>query len=485
MKKPVYAITFIVIFILSANVITEAVSYTYNSWNEPVKTPDAYIATEAVLGGSFGVNRFVAPTDMVVSSMNELYILDPGTNSIIVLDENLSFLRSIWKFTKNGKLSPLSKDANGIFVDENENIFIADYSNERAFVCNQSGEIIQEFVCPTSPLYPSDVKFLPSKILRDTSGNVYILIDGLYYGAIIYDINGEFQGFYGSNKVEVDASVLVDYFWKKIMTKEQKKQLARYVPIEYTNMFINDKNFIYTCTKNAFRKLNPGGKDVLRADPNTFFGDYYVVWDHGKPIQTIFSDVVVEKSGIVSLIDRTRGKIFQYSPDSDLLFAFGGNSNQLGTFKMPIAIESLNGKLLVLDSKKCSITTFEPTKFGQQVRQAIEYHSIGKYEEAQGPWHQVLNADANYELAYIGIGKSQYNLGQFKEAMASFKLGNDRNNYSIAKKEYRAEQSQENFAATATITILLIIIALFLLKSATIKKSILSKRSKHHVKGSL
>lgn len=477
--KKILALTFVAIAIFSTTIMTSATSFTsynYNSWGEAVVMPAPYTSSLAVSIESLGLKGPIIPTDMFVSPENELYILAPNANSVIVLNAKLEYLRIINRFTKEGVVTTLGKDASGIFVDKNNNILVADKSNKRAFMCNQNGEIIREYIRPTSPTYPPDVNFIPSKILEDSTGNVYILVEGLYYGAVIFDSNGGFLGFFGSNKVKVTAAILADYFWKKIMTKEQKNQLSRYIPVSYTNMCIDEKNFIYTCTDNSLRKLNPGGSDVLRARKNTFFGDAYTVWDHGKPIQTNFSDLIVEKSGIVSILDRTRGKIFQYDADSNLLFAFGGKGVQLGIFSEPVAIEYLEDKLLVLDSKKRNITVFETTRFGSLIREAVILHSIGKYDEAQKPWNEVLKADANYEMAYIGIGKAQYNLGKFENAMNSFKLGSDRENYSISKKEFRTSVSQKNFGSMASVVIAIILAIILLFNKKRIARRISARK---------
>ncbi|MFA7124005.1 MAG: hypothetical protein WC212_08200 [Candidatus Delongbacteria bacterium] len=452
------------------------ISYRYDSWNEPVRTPDAYFVKQVVSGTSAGIDAFLTPTDMFVTTDDELYILDPGKNRVVVLDNTYKFTRQITGFTDNGSEYFLSKDASGIYVDEEGYIFIADTGNKIVLVCDDEGEIVHKFVKPNSPLYPQEVDFKPSKVLTDSSGNTYVLVSGLYYGAIVYNPDGNFQTFFGTNNVTVTARVLADYFWKKIMTDEQKKQLGRYVPIAYTNMYIDRKNFIYTCTDNSLRKLNPGGKEVLRKGSNLFFGDYYTVWDHGKPINTIFTDLVVESNGIVSMLDSARGKIFQYGPESDLLYAFGGSSNQLGTFKDPSAIEAMNGDLLVLDSKNADITVFEPTAFAMKVRMGSDLYNTGKYENSLELWGEVLKADANYELAYTGLGKAQFNLGEFDKAMVSFRLGEDRMNYSLAKKEYRSILLQKYFGLIGTVMILLIIFAAAMINLSSIKNSKLIKK---------
>lgn len=97
------------------------------------------------------------------------------------------------------------------------------------------------------------------------SGTVFVLVEGFYLGALVYDTQGNFQSYFGSNRVEVTVRVLMDYLWKKLLSQEQKDKMARYVPVQYANFDIDGENFTYTCTQttktslNEIRKLNTLG----------------------------------------------------------------------------------------------------------------------------------------------------------------------------------------------------------------------------------
>ena len=55
-------------------------------------------------------------------------------------------------------------------------------------------------------------------MIADKKGNVYVLCEDFFYGAILYDANGEFSGYFGANKVEVSIEQLKDRFWRLFMT---------------------------------------------------------------------------------------------------------------------------------------------------------------------------------------------------------------------------------------------------------------------------
>ena len=155
-----------------------------------------------------------------------------------------------------------------------------------------------------------------------------------------------------------------------------------------------------------------------------------------------------------------------------MLFAFGGNGNLDGCFKMPVAIEHMGLDLLVLDSQDCSFTLFTPTQFGNLIFQAIEEFQSGLYYESGETWKEVLNLNGNYDLAYIGIGRSLLRQERYKEAMEYFKLKWDDVNYSKAFKQYRKEWVEENIVLIVLAVFLILCVPLMIGKIKDIKHEI-------------
>ena len=69
-----------------------------------------------------------------------------------------------------------------------------------------------------------------------------------------------------------------------------------------------------------------------------------------------------------------------------------------------------------------------------------------------------MEINGNYDLAYIGIGRSLLRQEKYREAMDYFELKYDDENYSKAFKQYRKEWVEENIA-----WIVIAIVALFLI----------------------
>ena len=69
-----------------------------------------------------------------------------------------------------------------------------------------------------------------------------------------------------------------------------------------------------------------------------------------------------------------------------------------------------------------------------------------------------MQLDGNYDLAYIGIGRSLLRQKEYREAMDYFELKYDDENYSKAYKQYRKEWVEEHI-----VVIVIVILAAFLI----------------------
>lgn len=61
---------------------------------------------------------------------------------------------------------------------------------------------------------------------------------------------------------------------------------------------------------------------------------------------------------------------------------------------------------------------FEPTEFGKQVNLAVRHHYRGEDAEAERYWERVLQLNANYDIAYIGIGKAKLMKGRTRKPLS-------------------------------------------------------------------
>jgi len=475
--KCVLIILFVAICFVPAVTAAEPYTgYNFDQWDNPVFSQNGYtLAFEYSLYKEGGEE---ALCDMFVSDEGEIYILK--SSEILILDKNFNEIKTIDSFTHNGEERPLSSPR-GIFVDKHKRIYIADTENKRVIVCDQNGNIQKTYLRPVSGMYPDTMDFKPTKVVADNASNVYVLCEGGYFGALIYDVDGVFSGFYGSNKVEVTFKVLTNRMWKKIMSKEQKDRFERFVPVEYNSFDIDGENFIYTCTNstsdslNELKKLNPAGKNIL---PAADYGDREKVRYNGIITDTSFTDICVDGQKYINVLDFSRKRIYQYDNDGNLLFVFGTEGNYKGGFVSPAAVDSIGDKILVLDRDKYTITVFELTEFGSYVHTAIELYNDGLYKEAVPAWENVIRLNSNYRAAYTGIGKAKILDNDYEGAMKYYKLGYNRELFSQVYGEYRTAQMKKFFP----LIVLLFAILIFLILSFVKKDSFLMRKIKERRK---
>jgi tetratricopeptide (TPR) repeat protein len=176
-----------------------------------------------------------------------------------------------------------------------------------------------------------------------------------------------------------------------------------------------------------------------------------------------FVGVSVNPYGMYSVLDRINKKIFTYNEEGYLNYVTGFEGEFEGNFIFPTSIKYDEELIIVADSTQTRtiITVFEPTEFGQLVNQANYLTYIGDSIDASSVWKDILSMNSNFSLAYIGIGHSYYRQKDYINAMESYRLGQDRINYSKAYKENRRIEFENSFSIVATVVGLIIVVALF------------------------
>lgn len=433
-------------------------AYTYNYYDDSVPLPAPFLPEQAVTGSTLGVGEFRQPNDIFVTEDGFIYILDSGNSRIIATDSNWNVLRVIDSFDNNGTEDKFG-NPNGIFVSEKNEIYVADTDKRRVVVLTNEGELLKIVQNPQSDVLPANFEFVPLKVTADKADRIFVVARGIYEGIMQFDENGEFIGYVGTIQVRVSVA---DRLWRALATDAQQAQMQLFIPTEFASVDIDDKGFIYavsvdTYSRENIKRLNPAGQDVLKRfswNPPNGEVRYRTLGLNSGPSKLV--DIKVLGSGMYIALDSLRARLFAYNDEGDLLYAFGGRGTQLGVFNTPVAVERVKDKLVVLDRGKNNIVVYNPTKFGSLVHQATAYHYDGYSEQAVPLWEEVLRMNSNYDVAYLGIGKSYLMEKRNKEAMEYFKLGLQRKHYSTAFKRYRREVMQENFGAFMTTAIALI-----------------------------
>lgn len=465
--------------------IDRSYTYNYDYWGDVQDAPDSYTVCKVYAAVDFGLDtNFKNPDGMFVQG-DMVYICDTGNNRIVQMQrtgtEQFEVVRIFDSIKGDTEIKELSGPTD-IAVSAEGDIFIADKGNARIVKVDEDLNYILQFDLPVDSTVNADATFQPSKIVIDTAGRVYCIATGINQGLCKYEADGTFSGFVGATPVTYDW---MDYIWKKFATQEQRVRMVSFVPTAYDNIYMDHEGFIYACAggqdegdldsgaADAVRKLNLLGSNILVQNGEwPAYGDLY--WGKGGGYEgpSYFTDVTVMDNDIYVCLDRNRGRLFGYDDQGKMVFAFGGNGNMDGYFRRPVAIEHMGYDLLVLDSLDCSVTLFIPTEFGSLVYQAMDQFDQGDYDASGESWRQVMTLDGNYDLAYIGIGRSLLRQERYREAMDYFELKYDDDNYSKAYKQYRKEWVENHIVIIVIVLLVIFLVPLSIGRIKEIKHEI-------------
>lgn len=433
-------------------------NYTYNAWDKSVPTAAGYLPSKLVIGKDLGIESFCGPKDIFYDNQDAVYILDADENTkqiIVISSKDYSFVRKIEPTVKNGEKLKLVNPT-GIFVRPNGDIYLADKDAGQVFILDHDGALIGSIGCPDSDLLTADFAYKPCKVAVDSNGIVYVISYGCYSGAMQFDAELNFIGFFGSETVTMTAKLVFEKMWAKIVPKSMSKKQSRAVPVNYNNFDIDSNDMIYT-TKNdvesnvsQVRKLNYYGNSLLvykTAGNTRTYGDIETYYDSKKGlVQSIISDIDVDADGYFTILDTRRNRIFQFDQNSNLLFSFGGTSAQLGCFLEAVALETVGTDVLVIDGKNNSLTVFGLTPYGALQREASAGLADGKYVENKSVFQELLRYDSKNMLANVGLGKAYQAEGKYGKSLKYFKEANDTLGYSNSLYVYRSNVLKQSFA---------------------------------------
>jgi tetratricopeptide (TPR) repeat protein len=453
-------------------VYAEPTNYTYNYdfWNEQVASPDAYRPSAYLLGSQLGIGNFRDPQGLYIRD-NRIYVCDSGNNRIVLLE-----------LKENGEHVPV-KVVSSVIIDGEESefnypmdifecregfLYIADTNNKRVLKLDGDWNFIYQIERPDDESIESHIDFLPLKLIVDFANRIFVQSRNINKGLMEFDSRGEFSGYMGANKVYVNP---IDYIWKLLSTQAQRANLDLFIPTEYSNLAIDNDGFVYvtnaTGQTDPVRRLNAMGQDILiRNGYEDPVGDIVFGNAGGIVGRSRFIDVVAFENDSYACFDRTRGRIFMYDFQGNLLYAFGGVGNREGSFLLPVAMDRIGSALYTLDSRSAALTRFDLTLYGQKINDALDEYRKGRYESSAVLWEEVLKMNGNYDLAYIGIGRAALRQGEYQKAMKYYKLKHFREGYGKAFQLYRKQWMEQNLWK------MLLILAILCITPAAIRGSI-------------
>lgn len=427
--------------------------YEYDSNGNSTAAPVGYELSRRITGADMALpDGLDTPTDIFYDHADNVYILDAGNSRIIITDTTFKVKKVFDTFCDPDGNEVSFTDAMGVTVDKQGNIYVADTQNTRVLIFDSAGKMIKMLERPDEVLENTDMPFAVTKVLVDNNDQLMVLAPSINLGAFVYNQKGEFVRFYGSNEVSLSIGESISNFFKSFLSKEGKKSLISKVPASFSNFDMDQAGFIYTVTdtaediKGAVRRLNFQSSETISEE--MVFGDLEVGSalagsDEQKGVITQFTDVDVDSEGFINLLDKTGGKVFQYTTHGQLISVFGTYGDQLGSFANPSVIESIGNCVYVADSIKNCIYEFTPNDYGLLYREAILGLNAYDVDNALDKWNQILKRNTNSIYAYESLGLVYDAMGDYQKSMQYFKLANDVSDYSNAFSEYRSEMMQK------------------------------------------
>lgn len=482
-------------------------TYTYSIDGTQLASPDAYTPLkvyDSYTTGIFDATGFeiTDPRDMTTDVDGNIYICDIAirevtiTDSkgnekitteksprIIVLDRYYNFLYEITRFTNDMGVLDSFNGVSGCCVTEKK-LYVADTDNSRIVVFNRenNGRNMPTFdriiEAPSDDVFPEGSIYKPVAVASDDS-HVYVVSTTTYMGIIAMDLNGEFQGFIGAQKVSVNIlNILIRVF----QTAEQRALSQKYVSTEYNNITIDDDGFIYVTTSSIdegqqqkainnrstastyapVKKLNTAGDDIMNR--NGFYppsGEVQVASrtfsSGGQTGPSRIIDVAVGPEKTWSIIDEKRQRVFTYDKDGNLLFAFGDSGKQMGNLVSIEAVAYQGDNMILMDKSTCSFSVYSRTEYGDLIITALANDNARLYDKAVYDYENILQRNINFDTAYIGIAKSLYRGGDYEGAMEQYSYAYNTSGYSNAFKMYRKDLISKWIVLVPIIVIALVV----------------------------
>ncbi len=290
MKKTakIFALAAALILILGClplGATTPYATYTYSIDGFALMSPDAYVPDRHVDADYMGISPDLnTPTDVFVDGNDNVYIADSGNNRIIALDRHYKLRFYISEFVNQNGVPDSLNTPSGVYVTE-EYIYIADKNNNRIVMCNLDGTYYKTIEEPEADVFPANSIYKPESVAVDQYGRIFVVSSTTYMGVIAINEDGIFQGFIGAQRVSIDPLTVI---WRRFQTGAQRAHGERFVSTEFNNITIDEDGFIYVTTSTIdetdqqsaitskdgkyapVKKLNTAGADIMKR--NGFFG---------------------------------------------------------------------------------------------------------------------------------------------------------------------------------------------------------------------
>lgn len=426
MKHMTKLLAAIIVFVLSVVSTTtvdasSATTYTFTRDRKGffVVTQDAYLPDQTIL--NLGLNK---PTDLHIAKNDHVFIADSGNKRIVEYDPKIGSIVNEFSY-------PEFASPRGIFITEDNEIYVADSVAQAIFKFQLDGTFIEKFTKPDS-VSLEVTTFNPKKVAVDNQKNMFIVAEGVFDGIIQMSSSGEFLGYFATNKVVLTAT---QRFQNLIFTDTQLSQLSNRNPISFSNVYVD---------KNGIKYSTSIGNNISNLQKHNTNGKSSIDTNYGFDLSLV--DVYTDANGIIYTASE-RGFINIFTSDGSFVFAFGAdekNQDVSGLYSelTSIAVDS-SGRIWTLDADKAFIQSYTATDYASEIYKALTFYQDGRYQDAVDSWEEVLKLNQLSVLAHNEIGRNLFSQGKYEESMGHFELSGNRYLYSQAYWEVRNVQIQQ------------------------------------------
>lgn len=420
----------------------------------PISKTYVYDKTYAVMGE----NDFLSdPQDLYIDEQDRIYIADTGNNRIVVLGKDGSLIRKIEP--QEGDAYQL-REPGGVTTGKDGSLYIGDTGNQRILHLKADGTLLKEYGTPSSDVLEAGFVYTPRRVAVTETGYLYTIKDK---SLMKIDEKNQFKGYIGATKLGFSLEAMLI---RMFASKQQKDALLTQEPPPYLSFALAKDGMLYATTTDTssgqIMKFDMTGTNMF---PGGFYGEYSTD-EEGNQTPPYFADITADANSVVTAVDQRSGKLYQYDKSGNLLCVFGnGIGSKDGQFSVPAALDiDSEGNIYVLDSQLGVVIVYRPTAFIKSIHAATAVYGAGKYDEAEEKFRAVLDIDANYEMAYQGLGRIQVKNGEYREAMESYRLANDKAGYSTAFSKYRHQLFREYFFVVVLVCVGLAVGLVYLCK---------------------
>ena len=495
MKKQllhIASLCLVLVILLSANIQSaSAQSFSHLETNDSVLT----VVGREIYDSDFNINAeslnsnisLKGITDIYCATDGNIYVLCGNESQAYVINSDYTFGKELYLTDDDGEKEDF-KGALGIYVAKNGKILISDTEKSRVIISDSTGKIEKIIEKPESDLVPDTFVFTPTSIVEDNDGNYYVLSQGSYYGALVFNTSFEFTGFYGANTVSYSVLDTLSKLWDLLTnTNAKRAKQTRVLPTAFVDLASDKDGYIYSCTgmistyntnngTGQIAMLSPGGSSILqkrKANGVSDFSKNYnflesKVYKKTSGLSRLQNLVAIDVSdnGYIFALDQVTGLIYVYDQDCNLLGTFGGGTGKgqsLGTFKNAVSLSIKDDKVLVADADNSEITVFSINEYGKMLQEAQTLYRNGNYVEAKPLWEKIYELDQNCQYAYRGLAKAYYTEGNYKLAKKYAKQAYDYSTYDTAYRQQRNNFISKNFVWIFTLTVAFIVALIYFL----------------------